>query len=532
MNGNRHKYIRNAVAIAAAFLVMPLYAQEPESQLCAGTDAVEGNIVSIVEAGNRVVVGTASTNVAPDGGLFISCSDGDEWWKHPAFTQPVEAIAVDPVDSTNIYAQGDDATVARSRDGGATWFTARPVDGTNVGITALAALPGGEVLAGSGNGGLYRSTDYGETWQELATVLVNEVIHSILVDPDNTSRIFVIAGDTGVFQSLDGGQTFEQSRISSYLLLPTYWPLREIAFVPGNTSQLFAAGPDGLYRSVDGGAEFSGVALAEEFEDMAYGGRDTNSLFFAEKYDGFMRSDDGGTTFTSSAPEMPGGTEWFSQAAQLASGRILLGTVFEGMFKSDDDGASWQFAGAEPVTPEPPEPPSQPEVTAELVLQIQDLNGGEAVEVGERAKFRVTVRNDGPEVSTNTFVNFIWVQPNTNDASSPAYSVTSSGASCVGGIGPDAGCTVGSMAVGATVTFDFEGTISADFIGLHKITVTARNAENAEVVANGSVNSKRTIACFGDCDDSSGGGGGSAGLVWLGVLALVAALRGRRLRAF
>jgi MYXO-CTERM domain-containing protein len=62
------------------------------------------------------------------------------------------------------------------------------------------------------------------------------------------------------------------------------------------------------------------------------------------------------------------------------------------------------------------------------------------------------------------------------------------------------------------------------------MTVTARNAEGADVTASDSVASKRSILCVGDCgDDSSSGGGGSFGVPLLVMLALVALERRRRL---
>jgi MYXO-CTERM domain-containing protein len=206
-----------------------------------------------------------------------------------------------------------------------------------------------------------------------------------------------------------------------------------------------------------------------------------------------------------------------------------MGTALEGIYKSDDDGATWQIAGAQPSDPPPPRPlPPPVDVTAKLNVSIEDLNGSAAIEVGTRARFRVTVRNAGPEVSTDTFVHFNWVLPNTNDASSLAITLSSNAGACIVQRNSDVGCSVGTLAVGQSVTIDFDGTTSTSFIGDHKISVTARNAEGADVVANDSVATKKSVACFGDCSGSSSGGGGSAGLSLLVVLTMLALGRRRQ----
>jgi len=191
----------------------------------------------------------------------------------------------------------------------------------------------------------------------------------------------------------------------------------------------------------------------------------------------------------------------------------------EGIYKSDDDGVTWASAG--PPPPSPPPPPPEPEVTANLSVGIDNLNGAEPIEHGSQAVFRITVRNDGPNVSTETFVQVDWTHPGTNDAPNYAFTLSSSTGSCTVAPKGAAGCSFGTLGVGASATIDFRGTTSVDYIGTHKISATGRNAENAVVIANGSVATKNTIACFGDCGGGPAGGGGSTGIVSLAVLMLL-----------
>ena len=520
MTNTLREIMYKAVATLAAITALNVQAQD----ICTSADAVEGRVAAILEAGNRVYVTTYDSGDHPDGGgIYISCNGGDDWHRHADFDDGGGALAVDPTDSATVYFGGVLGDAWVSRDAGETWVLSRPEEFSNVNVTALAALAGGTVLAGQENGGLKRSADYGATWETIDAAWPSEKIHSILLDPADSNRILISVGDGGIYYSVDGGTSFDQSGWASTLLPPSFWQSRDLEFLPGDASQVFAVGLDGLWQSVDAGNEFSRVPGADEIVDISFGRRDTGALFLVEEFAGLQRSDDNGVTLNTYTPNLPRATDWYTRGAQLASGRLLLGTTFEGLWMSDDEGATWQVSGATPSDPPPVVTPPPVSVTANLNLSIEDLNGPDAIEIGTRAKFRITVRNDGPDASTNTFVNFIWVLPNTNDAPSGAYTLSSSAGSCTTGPNSDDGCDLGTLINGQSVTIDFEGTTSTSFIGTHQLTVTARNAENSEVVANGSVATKRTVACIGDCDD--GGSGGGSFSIWLLLLLLGSIVR-------
>jgi MYXO-CTERM domain-containing protein len=531
MTRTSNKNTNKVVALAAALLATAGHAQEPSAEICAGNDAVGGSVNAIVEAGTRVFALTSNSVDHPrGGGLYISCAGGDAWYKHPEIPHGGETIVADPADASTIYAGIGGGFVYVSRDAGDTWSSHRPVEFGNIGVSALAILSGGHVYAGMGTGELLKSSDYGSSWQSLNATLPSDTIRQILVDPVNTSRILVVAGTNGVYQSLDGGQNFTQGTFPGLILPLAFWDVRDIVFTPSNTSQVSAGGPAGIWQSVDGGHVFSGVGDMADVIDISFGRRDTNTMFAVSEFAGVLRSTDVGQTFVLLRPELGHSTDWFRSALQLESGRLLVGTVAEGIVKSDDDGATWQSAGTPPPPPFEPAPPQTTEVTARLSVSIDNLNG-ESVEAGNEAKFRIVVRNDGPETSTSTFVHVDWILPGTGGAESTAFSLSSSVGSCAVEPNADTGCTIGSIGTGSSVTIELRGKTSTSFIGSHSINVTARNAQGADVTANDGVASKRTIFCAGDCDDSSSGGGGSAGMPLLGVLALVTLLRRRRATA-
>ena len=87
-------------------------------------------------------------------------------------------------------------------------------------VSWIAADPGtlGTVYAtvstfnsGANVGHVFRSTNFGATWTNIdgsgTTGIPDVPVHSILVDPDNTQRLY-LGTDIGVFVSLDGGATW------------------------------------------------------------------------------------------------------------------------------------------------------------------------------------------------------------------------------------------------------------------------------------------------------------------------------------
>jgi hypothetical protein len=128
----------------------------------------------------------------------------------------ISALAVRPGQSAHLVVGTHKGDILRSRDATAntvTFATSRPRSGW---VTSIAhdARTEGVVYATYGNFGgahVYRSADYGETWQEWsgtgAGVLPDIPVHSIVVDPDDSQRLY-LGTDLGVMVSVDGGRTW------------------------------------------------------------------------------------------------------------------------------------------------------------------------------------------------------------------------------------------------------------------------------------------------------------------------------------
>ncbi|NBC18464.1 MAG: glycosyl hydrolase, partial [Bacteroidetes bacterium] len=137
-------------------------------------------------------------------------------------------VAFDPQTPSTIYAAAATGGVFKSTDSGQTWhpiFDAQPI----LSIGDLAVAPSnpqtlyvgtGEANGGHNNfagAGLYKSTDGGATWTFLGlerTVSIGR----IRVHPSDPDRVYVAAAgsyfspnpERGVYRTTDGGQTWEQ----------------------------------------------------------------------------------------------------------------------------------------------------------------------------------------------------------------------------------------------------------------------------------------------------------------------------------
>ncbi|WP_345269305.1 WD40/YVTN/BNR-like repeat-containing protein [Nibrella viscosa] len=115
-----------------------------------------------------------------------------------------------------LYVGSDDGLVHVSQDGGYTWTRISdklPQDLWVSRVTASAHDEGTVYVSLNGyrddhfNAYVFRSTDYGQTWQPIGTDLPMEPVNVVKEDPKN-SNIMYVGTDHGVYVSLNKGRTF------------------------------------------------------------------------------------------------------------------------------------------------------------------------------------------------------------------------------------------------------------------------------------------------------------------------------------
>ena len=193
--------------------------------------------------------------------------------------------------------------------------------------TGVASRPN-VFYAGFDNGGVWRSTDYGNNWVPIFDRETTGSIGAIAVAPSNPDIIYVgtgagiirpdLAVGDGMYKSTDNGKTWQ------HLGLRNSQMIAMIEVDPTNPDRLFVAvlghpyGPNperGVYRSTDGGRTFERVLYRDEYTSA-------NDLRLDPKN-----------------PNIVYATLW-QQQQSFIEGQGFSGTG--GVFKSVDGGTTWK----------------------------------------------------------------------------------------------------------------------------------------------------------------------------------------------
>ncbi len=166
-----------------------------------------------------IYAGTADTITNATNRVYKSVDSGMTWTQTGlnAGTSTIDGIAVNAGNTSQIAAVTLGAgTYSQSGDGGTTWSTITPPTTCGFILTAFYE-PGGSTLDLGTTSGVCRSTDGGNNWTAL-TVAAGVAVQVLAADPLSSGTIYAggapaipyeIGGVGGVFASSDGGQTWQ-----------------------------------------------------------------------------------------------------------------------------------------------------------------------------------------------------------------------------------------------------------------------------------------------------------------------------------
>lgn len=328
---------------------------------------------------------------ATDVDFLISTDRGASWTPSSNGLPPgrVTALAVSPDFATDrtLFIHFEMHGVYRSSDGGASWQLVAPYPASYfasiaispqfvtdrtvflvVGYTGYESTDGGDtwqtvslpasticfspdyandhtLFAGATPGGVYRSTDYGGSWQQVNNGLNNsENVTSLAFSPDYATDRTVFAGTgNGIFVTTNGGDTWTAvSGMSAETVL-------SLAFSPNfATDRTVVAGTfDNLYLSTDGGANWSPLpgnygTMVEALlfsPDFA----SDHTLFVGSEAGFFTAVNSGGNwSATNSGLGVNGSGPLAFSPAFATDQTIFTGGYSGGVHRSVDGGTNWQ----------------------------------------------------------------------------------------------------------------------------------------------------------------------------------------------
>ena len=236
---------------------------------------------------------------------------------------------------------------------------------------------------GSSQGGLWKTTDNGQSWVCLTDDLPLLRVSDLAVDPNNTDILYLATGDInyvafntigagryyqfgmGILKSTDGGQTWDTTGLSFNLTDGESSLIRKIVVNPDSSNQILAAGIDGIYKSNDAGTTWTQVST-EMIIDLDVNPMNSNVMYASGLYNPsvsssralIMKTTDFGSTWTTLPTGIPPQSDVLRVETAVAPSdssyiyAITCGTD-EGIYaiyKSTDAGATWETVSAHDTT--------------------------------------------------------------------------------------------------------------------------------------------------------------------------------------
>jgi len=308
-----------------------------------------------------------SKRVDPNGNFY----DG------AVFYQEAERLAY-----SNIQAKGDNNT---------SWIPVGPSERASESLTkgmgrinciAFHPTDVNTYWVGVAQGGVWKTTNDGETWTPLTDNLPILRISDIAVDPNNTDVMYICVGDyayidislslddrkrhshygIGIYKTVDGGTTWNPTGLTYQLEELDGSLMRRVLIDPANSNNLVAAGVSGIWTSSDAGANWTSVSNNLMW-DLESDPNDPYTLYASAGYlansqtgsAGIMKSTDFGASWTMLNTGIPSTgvvTRTEVTVAPSNSNHIYALTTntdsgLYGIFSSLDAGQTWTFSNAE-----------------------------------------------------------------------------------------------------------------------------------------------------------------------------------------
>ena len=260
----------------------------------------------------RTVGGLATSGVGA--GSDAGAQYTPDWWSGGPAGAAITAIAIDPVISHTLYIATAGGGLYRSTDGGDTWDDTPndPVDGLDLGqgddwVDDVEACED-VVYAATWRypDWFHRSVDGGDTWTHLSGGPLDGYANDLAVHPDITTTVYA-ASYGGVWTSTTAGDSW----VSSCTGIDSDDEIWQLAINPITPTTIYAGSHKGkVYRTTDGAAHCN-----------------------------------------DSSSGLPGQIVWSVAVNPLTPTIVYAGLEAEGVWRSDDGGDSWAKWSGEDICP-------------------------------------------------------------------------------------------------------------------------------------------------------------------------------------
>ena len=281
------------------------------------TTGPEGiSIGTIVSFGDTVYAGTATD------GLFASTDDGNTWYP---LNSGIETIDVNTIDTLNGYLfAGTGYGIYRSSDWGITWQSL-----PNAGIIYVASMTVKDeyIFAGTVTNGVLKSSDNGENWQNAGFYY-------------DYCKALCISGNK-VIASTGNYTMYTTDYGTSWHHVDDLEQGAQVFSLYSKDSLVFAGARSEVYKSTDYGNTFISVPISFDWSvvnmyDFASIG---TTIFVATSYDGVYKSTNNGLGWESANEGM--GPKDVRSITVTGSSTLIAGSHYAGVYRSIDQAENW-----------------------------------------------------------------------------------------------------------------------------------------------------------------------------------------------
>ncbi|GAB4365761.1 MAG: hypothetical protein Kow0042_05190 [Calditrichia bacterium] len=277
-------------------------------------------------------------------GVIWNSIDGGNTWNDQTpgiTTKSLNGIGI--VDANTVYVSGDDGTMLKTTDGGATWVDQTIASLSSSDLDIVYAFNANQVLtiSNSNDGMAAYTSDGGTTWNTTSLPYppggISQRTYCCTGEPGGTAYAGGYHGN--VFKTTDYGQTWTN--------VATFWPAL-FKYLPAitmsGTDHVWTGSYNYLFHSTDGGATWDTLSYPSANNLQYLKAFNSTYLYSFATYGQFFESTDGGQNWTALF-SWPNISFWDMVAT---SNKIFAGAIYAGeITTSTDDGLTWSY----PLTP-------------------------------------------------------------------------------------------------------------------------------------------------------------------------------------
>ncbi len=306
-------------------------------------------MAALIAIVSSVPVAVASAGGGPPSGS----ADRDEtrrWDVTGPYGGSVRSLVIAPDDPSRVYIGTSDGQLYRSRDGGRSWGRAIPgvsrpglvVDNVVFDPQNPQILYAGVWSVDDGKaGGVYKSTNGGDTWTELEDMR-DKSVRALVVDPSDTN-VLVVGAISGVFRSTDAGASWDRISPKDH---PDLINVESVAIDPRNPQIIYAGTTHLPWKTLDGGDNWfpikTGMLDDSDVFSIAIL-KNSPDRVFASACSGIYRSENAGMLWAKAQ-----GIPFSSRRTRViyphpTRPEIVFAGTTQGLWRSMDSGQTWQL---------------------------------------------------------------------------------------------------------------------------------------------------------------------------------------------